>query len=626
MTSILIRHITLFCLLISTIALTASTVQDDMEDYLDEATRHERLGDLHAALQYMDSALTLAVKSSDKAGEAEVYSRQGIVYQVQGNYEKALKYQLDALRLVENSADEELWANVLNNIGTIHHYQQNYEEARRYYDLCLGLRMKLEDKRNLAMSYNNFGALQEDMGNINEALNMHAHCIDIWKELQDTAWIAISYVNIGSCLQKQGDLDSALTLYEQALSMYTDRPGSHQRGKMMVRIGDTYLLKGEYLNALYWCQKAKDQAEVWEAIPLHKESCYCLYKAHDQLGNEAAALEMFKEYVAAKDSLEGQELTRRITKLEMDYQFSKQFLADSLAAEEDRMRAEFEFQAELDGEKQKRNLYLILGVGILIFTGGLWSRLTYVRRSRAEIQSERDRSDKLLLNILPAPVAKELKMTGKASAKDYSMVTVLFTDFVDFTGIAASMSAQELVEELNICFMKFDQIIESYQLEKIKTIGDAYMAVGGLYDTEFNYQERSIRAALDIKDFIQERRQINRSKGMKPFQIRLGIHSGPVVAGVVGQSKFQYDIWGDTVNIAARMEECAEMNSINISKTTYEMVKDCEDFEFTSRGALIVKGKGPMEMYTVQRSASHSAQAPAQVEQEPELKDEMKAS
>jgi class 3 adenylate cyclase len=217
-----------------------------------------------------------------------------------------------------------------------------------------------------------------------------------------------------------------------------------------------------------------------------------------------------------------------------------------------------------------------------------------VAERTANLRAEKQKSDDLLRNILPAEVAEELKEIGRSEARLYNAVTVLFTDFVDFTQKAEALSPAALVAEIDTCFQAFDAVIEKFGLEKIKTVGDAYIAVSGLPVENPSHAQDVVAAAQEIRAFIFKRKETN----PQSFSIRLGIHSGPVVAGIVGLKKFAYDIWGDTVNTAARMEQHSESGKINISSTTYELVKDV--FTCTYRGPLEVKHKGHMSMYFVE--------------------------
>lgn len=210
------------------------------------------------------------------------------------------------------------------------------------------------------------------------------------------------------------------------------------------------------------------------------------------------------------------------------------------------------------------------------------------------LNHEKQKSDGLLLNILPEEIATELKENGQVEPQQFNNVTVLFTDFVNFTGISQQMTPTELVQKIHQNFTFFDAIIEKHGLEKIKTIGDAYMAVCGLPHESADHAERVVRAAIDIQAYI--------AGGDGRFNIRIGVHSGPVVAGIVGVKKYAYDIWGDTVNTAARMEQNSEAGRINISGATYELIKD--EFECAYRGKIVAKHKGEVDMYFVNRSLS----------------------
>lgn len=215
-----------------------------------------------------------------------------------------------------------------------------------------------------------------------------------------------------------------------------------------------------------------------------------------------------------------------------------------------------------------------------------------------QLAEEMKKSESLLLNILPAATARELKRTGSSKAREFSQVTVLFTDFKNFTSMSESMSAQDLVAEINYCYSAFDGIVARYGVEKIKTIGDSYMCAGGLPVENTTNPHDTLRAALDIQAFMREEKRKRAAEGRPFFDMRLGLHTGPVVAGIVGTRKFAYDIWGDTVNIASRMESGSEPGKINISGSTYELVKD--QFTCVYRGKLEAKNKGMIDMYFVE--------------------------
>lgn len=239
----------------------------------------------------------------------------------------------------------------------------------------------------------------------------------------------------------------------------------------------------------------------------------------------------------------------------------------------------------------KRHKDIRNGITIGLFLVSIFAVIFFVQRNA--IKSGKKQSDALLLNILPAAVADELKATGQSKARFYESATVIFTDFVNFTSISVSMNPTEVLTEINHCFKAFDEIVKRHGLEKIKTIGDAYMAASGLPTPHSDHALHAVSAAIEIRDFMRN----HFNQGGK-FRIRIGLSSGSVVAGVVGSSKFAYDIWGDTVNTASRMESSSEPDKINIGLKTYEYVKD--RFRFTFRGEIDAKGKGAVKMWFVE--------------------------
>ncbi|MEO1653283.1 MAG: adenylate/guanylate cyclase domain-containing protein, partial [Bacteroidota bacterium] len=225
-----------------------------------------------------------------------------------------------------------------------------------------------------------------------------------------------------------------------------------------------------------------------------------------------------------------------------------------------------------------------------------------LENQKTEIVRQRDQSNQLLLNILPEEVAKELKENGKAKPQYYDMCTVLFTDFKGFTGIAEALSPTQLVQELDACFLRFDEIISQYNLEKIKTIGDAYMCAGGIPVSNKTNPVDAVKAGLAMQEFMDEFNREKRQQGQPIWELRVGVHTGPLIAGVIGKHKFAYDVWGDTVNLAARMESSGEVGKVNISGSTHDLVKT--HFNCTYRGKIQAKNKGEMDMYFVRKRAS----------------------
>ncbi|HEY7544042.1 MAG TPA: adenylate/guanylate cyclase domain-containing protein [Blastocatellia bacterium] len=214
-----------------------------------------------------------------------------------------------------------------------------------------------------------------------------------------------------------------------------------------------------------------------------------------------------------------------------------------------------------------------------------------------DLNLERKKSDRLLLNILPESIAEELKREDRVEPLHYDSASVLFTDFVGFTRIAEGLTCQDLIAELDNCFCQFDRIAKKHGLEKIKTIGDAYMAAGGLPAPSLTHAVDCVLAGLEIARCMEEMAKKKAADSQPYWQVRIGIHTGHLVAGVIGREKFSYDVWGDTVNTASRMESSGAAGRVNISSETYKRVK--EFFECEHRGKVSAKNKGEIDMYFV---------------------------
>jgi adenylate cyclase len=341
-------------------------------------------------------------------------------------------------------------------------------------------------------------------------------------------------------------------------------------------LGATYAFLNQKDSALYYADLALNEATEHQ---LKKETI----DAHQAL---------YDIYLTFKDYEKALLHYSTFNQLKQE-DFNMQSAADIANSRTKFEEAKREVIAAKEVQRQKfiRNT-LLFGLGIV----GVFAFVFF--RQRNNINKQKKRSDELLYNILPEEVAAELKENGSAEAKQFDQVTVLFTDIKDFTKISENMSPKELVEEIHTCFKAFDAIIEKHNIEKIKTIGDSYMCAGGLPLANFTHAENVVSAGIEILGFIIKRAAERVAAGKEPFQIRIGIHTGPVVAGIVGVKKFAYDIWGDTVNTASRMESSGEAGKINLSGATYKLVK--EKFKCIYRGKIEAKGKGELDMYFVE--------------------------
>lgn len=298
----------------------------------------------------------------------------------------------------------------------------------------------------------------------------------------------------------------------------------------------------------------------------------------------------------------------RVTGSNLEFLTKEQVVAKAVLAEQEReiqIQKRLLAEAQLAQERSEylRNILAMLAAFVLVLAGLFYFRFRAKKRTATQlteknrlIEEEKKHSDNLLLNILPPAIAQELKTRNKVAARKYDQATVMFTDFIGFTNVAERLSPEMLVEELDFCFSNFDNIIGKYRIEKIKTVGDAYICASGLSDMNASPSDM-VKAALEIQDFLQHVKAERLNQGLPYFEARVGIHTGPVVAGVVGAKKFAYDIWGDTVNTAARMEEACEPGHVNVSEDTHLLAK--YEFEWHHRGRIAAKNKGLMDMYYV---------------------------
>ena len=349
-------------------------------------------------------------------------------------------------------------------------------------------------------------------------------------------------------------------------------------------MSDIYLRKKDWQTAFSYAQRSLDLAKKYGLKKQISESNLKLSELYEEKGDLSASYKYYKNHITYRDSVINLENVQQAADTRTNFEVSQK-----------------QNEVDLLEEKRKSQRIVVIATAVALFLIGLLAFLLYrrnkfIQRTKQIIEKERDHSDTLLLNILPEETAKELKQNGKVKAKRFESVTVLFSDFEGFTKYSEHLSPEALVETIDYYFSKFDEIIEKYNLEKIKTIGDAYMCAGGLPFPSNDHAERMVLAAFEIAEFVDSIQKAVEKRNLN-FNVRIGINTGPVVAGVVGSKKFAYDIWGDTVNIASRMESNSATGKINISENTYQLIKN--DFECEYRGEIDAKNRGMMKMYFV---------------------------
>ncbi len=553
-----------------------------------------RVGRYDEALTRYQRGLDLAEELNYELGAADILLRMGHIFHDNENIIAALKYYQRSLKIYERLNDENGLSAIYNEFGSIYRSEGDFNKSLEYYYKSIEVNNETGDTAGNAPMYTNIGELYLDQNDFVGAMENFRKGLEIYRNDNDYLGIASSLAGMGNVYAEQGNQGEALKYLEESLDFSENVNDAQGSAATLLSIGLVYLDLGRPGQALGYCDRSFSLSRYLGDVGGQSESCECLYEAYKGLKNVEKALTFHELMNILNDSMHTEETAIQIKQME----FANQLLADSIAQVEREMQMELAHQAEIQKKNMNRNLAIAVGLFFLVISIGLYRRWQYIKRSKAIIEREKERSENLLLNILPSEIADELKKKGKAEARDYDLVSILFTDFKGFTEKAAKLSASELIDEINHCFRAFDFICEECGVEKIKTIGDAYMAAGGLPVGADDSVRNTITAGLKMQAFIQERIQ-EKIKDGTAFEMRVGIHTGPVVAGIVGVKKFQYDVWGDTVNTAARMESNGEPGRVNISQDTYELVKDDPLFKFTPRGAVDVKGKGKMPMWFV---------------------------
>ncbi|MCF8448454.1 MAG: tetratricopeptide repeat protein [Taibaiella sp.] len=555
-------------------------------------------------LENFNHALDLYSQINDQDGIASVLGNIGISFDDQSNYPMALEYYFKALKIYEQLNDLDGIMTNLSNIGLVYESQGELQEALIFYEKALKLSEKTGNKEGISGNLNSIGSIMLRLKRYEEAFEKNEKALELNKLSGNKEWQAKNLLSMGTIVSEKQNFNQALGYFKQALRLAEEIDSKISIAEIKCNIGYTFYrmaiigVRNPTLQILNtgrkeYLQKSREYLQsaitISERISNHEilqPSYFYMSKTEELLENLPNALYCSRKASSLNDSLFNMERDKKITQAKMQYDFDKKVAAaNALQEKKDAVALK-----ELGRQKLLRNTFIGGFSLTLLFAGVFFTQ-------RNKIKVSKRRSDELLLNILPAEVAEELKAKGSAEAKLIDDVTVLFTDFKGFTQLSEKLSPKELVGEINTCFSGFDNIMQKYGVEKIKTIGDAYMAAGGLPTPNKTHAEDVVKAALEIQAFMRRHKEEREAAGQLYFEIRIGVHTGPVVAGIVGIKKFAYDIWGDTVNTASRMESSGSVGKVNISETTYNLVKDIFSCEY--RGEVEAKGKGVMKMYFV---------------------------
>ncbi len=561
-----------------------------------QGVTHYVRSDYITAMDYYQRSLEITEETGDARRMASVLNNIGLIYSRKGYNPKALQYYQRSLGIYEEIGDSSRIAATLNNIGVICVDQGDYPRAMEYFQQCLDISEKIKDKRRVAVALNNLGLGYTDRQEYDKAMDHYQRSLEINQEIDNKRGMASVLEHIGHMYMAMGEFHNAIDYLQRGMALSEELSDERSVIGALNYIEIIHNKLGDYRKAAEWCRNGLQKAETINTLEEQRDACQCLYDAYKALGVNSKALDYHERIVLLNDSLEEEKTAMKLQQME----FARQVMKDSLLREEEKLRVQLVHEAEVRKKNRVRNVFILVALFLLISAVGLYRRIMIVRKSRAAIEKAKQMSDKLLLNILPSEIAEELKKKGRADARKFEEVSILFTDFKNFTQASEKMTAEDLVGEINTCFKAFDAISIKYGIEKIKTIGDSYMVAGGLPVPSKDAVKNTVLAGIEMATYIIRRRS-KHAGDHGCFEMRVGIHTGPVVAGIVGVTKFQYDIWGDAVNIAARMESSGEVGKVNISRSTYELIKDDPAFKFQPRGKVSVKGKDDIEMWFVER-------------------------
>ncbi|HEX7846049.1 MAG TPA: adenylate/guanylate cyclase domain-containing protein [Chitinophagaceae bacterium] len=554
------------------------------------------------ALNYWTQSLKIFEELKDETGVANLLNNIAAVYNSNSDDVKALEYSLKSLQIAEKLGDKLRILSALSTVANIYYNKpQTKDTALNYLLRALPLCQEIGDKES-------FGIIAENIGEIYYEKNDDVKSLEYFNKSIEALGAnnissAFAYNGIGKLYRREGHMEEALKYHNLALSIgQKANAGSHIM-QSLEEIGNLYAAKRDFPSALGFYKQSEALAVELNSKSTLKDLFEEMSDAYQQSGDYKNAYAYQRKLGDIKDSLFNETTEKKLGALRFEVDLEKKQGEINMLAKDNDLQA-----ATIKRQNFAKNAFMI-GLFLAFIIAFLVYRNYRMKvKSHKILDQQKNEIEQLLLNILPEKVAKELRQTGRAAPLHYDSVSVMFTDFKSFTIIADTMSPDELVAELDACFIAFDGIIGKYNLEKIKTIGDSYMCAGGIPSPDPQHVLKMVKAGIEIQEYVEEMNQRRAEKGLTPWKIRIGIHVGPVVAGVVGKKKYAYDIWGSTVNIASRLESNGEPGRVNISHATYEVIKD--KYLCSPRGKISAKNIGEIDMYFIEHEIENGVHKP----------------
>ena len=536
----------------------------------------------------------------DAESLAKVYNLIGLVYSNLSDYPKAIEYHSKSLLINEEIGNKNGIAANLGNIGIVHSKLTDYPKALEYFSKALLIDEEIEDKDGIAVNLGNIGIIYRNLSDYPKALEYYAKALHINEEIGNNAGNATNLGNIGNVYKGLSDYPTALEYYSKAYVILEEIGHKHFQANALGNIGNVYIELSDCSKALEYFGKAIQISEEIGSkssiasnlgnigvVYATKESTYYDAKKAEEYLQKSLQL---AEEIGAKapiksvyETLHTLRLNEGIFEEALDYYKKSVQIEKEIQSEDAKNKAQkFDQRRKIEEDEKARQLKL------------------------ARFQEQ----EKILHNILPVKIADRILKQETFIADHFHSVSVLFMDLVGFTSLASIAPPKQLVYLLDSIFTKADEVLEQFGLEKIKTIGDGYLAVANVTRPLEHHQKATAQVALQLLETMRDFTVNIPSdlgdtiwiKDMNDIEIRIGIHTGEVVAGIIGKNKYTYDLWGDAVNVASRMESNSEAGRIHISEQFAKSIEQHPEFNLIPRGEITIKGKGTMNTYWLEKA------------------------
>jgi adenylate cyclase len=585
------------------------------------------IGDFQQSLEYVQNTLSIREELNDKVGCSQSFYIQGNIYNVTGNYQKAFESYQQSLQLKEDLAD---YQGIVSNyiaIGLVHKELSKFTKALEYYSKSIEISTQHNFTLSIANAKTNIGSIHHVLGDFSTSLEYYLEAIPLFEEVSNDLGISNCYNNIGLVYSIIGEYDKSIEFNLKSLNIKEKIQNNHGIAASLNNLGSIYLQLNDFEKALEYYKSSllirkeiKDKKGIASTLTnlggLHiqcskyEEGFECLIESlkiieqlNDTVGNvttliklgslysnkkfEFISLSKAEEYLRMAES-KARSISYKVGLINVYQALSQMYetfemFKEALENHKKSIILEKEYFEELAIESTRKFEHRL--------------QIEESLRERKVMETRLQEQERLLFDILPSNIATKIMKGEKTISEHNQNVCILFTDIVGFTETSQSISSDELVQNLNRVFLEFDRIAKKHSIEKIKTIGDSYMAISGINIQEEHPSYAIAKFALELLQATQ-----TMEFGAKKLSVRIGIHIGDIVSGVIGGHKYSYDIWGDAVNIASRMESYSLPGKIHITQEFADSIISYTEFTILPRGEVTIKGKGIMNTFWLEKA------------------------